>query len=204
MAGAWGRPGAIYDAGTNRVFVASGNGTYDPTQNYWGDSVVAINPDGTGAAGKPLDSYTPANFLALQNGDVDLGSTAPAILPVPLSSNVQHLAVQGGKDGKLRLVNLANLSGQGGPGHTSGEVGTPINVPQIGEVRSQPAVWANPAWHNLGVRHDRQRVVGAYESVSMAAATRRWQRNGPAEAAPVRRWSPTTFCMSGPVILSRR
>ena len=32
--------------------------------------------------GGPVDAYTPANFQTLQNNDADLGSTAPAILPV--------------------------------------------------------------------------------------------------------------------------
>ena len=50
----------------------------------WGDSVLALNPDGTGANSQPLDSYTPTNYLDLFNGDLDLGSTAPALLPVPL------------------------------------------------------------------------------------------------------------------------
>ena len=143
-----GARGVIYDAGTNRLFMATGNGTYSPANNHWGDSVVALNPDGTGAAGNPVDAYTPATYVSLENGDIDLGSTAPAILPVPPNSNVQHLAVQAGKDGLLRLLDLGNLSGQGGPGHTGGEVGTLSNVipvPQTGPVLTQPAVWVNPA-----------------------------------------------------------
>jgi len=59
-----------------------------------------------------------------------LGSTAPAILPTPANSVVRHLAVQGGKDALLRLINLDNLSGQGAPGHTDGEISQPIGVPQ--------------------------------------------------------------------------
>lgn len=42
------------------------------------------------------------------------------------------------------MINLANLSGQGGPGHTGGEIDLPISVPQGGEVLTQPAVWRNP------------------------------------------------------------
>ena len=114
----------------------------------WSESVIALHPDGSGGtgvnAGKPLDSYTPTNFQTLDNGDTDVGSTAPAILPVPATSSVQHLAVQSGKDAKLRLINLANLSGQGGPGHVGGEVGTVVNVPQGGGVFTQPGVWVNP------------------------------------------------------------
>ena len=143
----WARPGVIYDAGTGRIFVGTGNGNYNGTTlgRNWSESVLAINPDGTGANAKPLDSFTPINFQNLDNADSDLGSTAPAILPVPASSNVQRLAVQGGKDSKLRLLNLSNLSGQSGPGKTGGEVQAAFNVPQGGNVLSQPAVWINPA-----------------------------------------------------------
>ena len=146
----WSRPGVIYDAGTDLLFVATGNsenGNWNGT-TLWSESVLELRPDGTGTATGPLDSYTPASYQSLDNGDADLGSTAPAILPVPASSVVQHLAVQGGKDGLLRLINLANMSGMGGPGHTGGEVGTlsnVISVPQGGEVLSQPAIWVNPA-----------------------------------------------------------
>jgi len=145
--GAWGRPGVIYDAGTNRILMATGNGKYDAANNHWGDSVLALTPDGAGAGGKPIDVYTPASFQILQSADADLGSTSPAILPVPPgppTSNVQHLGVQGGKDSLLRLINLADLSGQGGPGHTGGEVaGLGINIGS--QLLSQPAVWVNPA-----------------------------------------------------------
>jgi hypothetical protein len=144
----WSRPGVIYDAGTDRIFMGTGNGVYDGI-HQWSESVIALHPDGTGGsgvnAGQPLDSYTPSNFQSLDNGDTDLGSTAPAILPVPANSKVQHLAVQSGKDSQLRLLNLANLSGQGAPGHVGGEIGAIISVPQGGGVLSQPAVWVNPA-----------------------------------------------------------
>src|SRR4029453_13907907 len=89
-------------------------------------------------------AYTPASFQFLENADADLGSTAPAILPVPPNSSMQHLAVQGGKDSLLRLLDLSNLSGMNGPGHLGGEVaGLGINIGS--QVLSQPAVWGNPA-----------------------------------------------------------
>ncbi len=141
----WARPGVVYSAANNRIYMATGNGDFLPAGHDWGDTVFALNPDGTGSNGNPLDTYTPADFQTLQNTDADLGSTDVAILPVPLSSSVQHLAVQGGKDQLLRLLNLDNLSGQGGPGHTGGEIGAPISVPQGGMVLTQPAVWINPA-----------------------------------------------------------
>jgi hypothetical protein len=145
LAGSWARPGVVYDAGTDRIFVGTGNGHFNVASHLWGDSVVALKPYGIGSSATPVDSYTPTNQLALDNGDTDLGSTAPAILPVKSTSAVPHLAVQSGKDAQLRLLNLANLSGAGGPGNLGGEVGSIIAVPQGGAVRTQPATWINPA-----------------------------------------------------------
>ncbi|MEP7043810.1 MAG: PQQ-binding-like beta-propeller repeat protein, partial [Dokdonella sp.] len=104
QSGIWGRPGAIYDAGTNRIYVATGNGQFNASTggHNWADSVLALAPDGTGSGGgMPRDSWTPTNFQDLQNGDIDLGSVAPAILPAPAGSTAAHLALQAGKDGKL-------------------------------------------------------------------------------------------------------
>ncbi|MCL4394213.1 MAG: PQQ-binding-like beta-propeller repeat protein [Chloroflexi bacterium] len=139
----WARPGVIYDADTDRIYAVTGNGTFSAASHGWGDTVFALNPDGTDSSGNPIDSYTPTNFQALDDNDEDLGSTAPAILPTLPGSSIAHLAVQSGKDGELRLINLDDLSGQGGVGHTGGQVQI-LAVPQGGEVLTQPAVWTNP------------------------------------------------------------
>ena len=143
----WARAGVVYDSSLNLIFMATGNGTFDADAggNDWGDSVFALHPDGAGnGSGWPLDSYTPSDYATLDSADLDLGSTAPAILPVPAGSTVAHVGVQSGKDAKLRLLDLADLSGQGGPGHVGGELQN-INVPQGGVVLTAPAVWVNPA-----------------------------------------------------------
>jgi outer membrane protein assembly factor BamB len=44
----------------------------------------------------------------------------------------------------LRLINLDNMSGHGGPGFTGGEVFS-MSVPQGNEVLTMPAVWINPS-----------------------------------------------------------
>jgi outer membrane protein assembly factor BamB len=147
----WPRVGVVYDPGTDRVFTATGNGTYSPARHDWGDSVFAINPDGTGNNGNPVDAYTPTNEGQLDAADLDLGSTAPAILPTPAGCGVAHLGLQGGKDGMIRLINLADLSGHGGPGFRGGEIpGSLAFVPGAsafgqGLMYAAPAVWINPA-----------------------------------------------------------
>ncbi len=153
----WARPGVIYDEHTDKIYFATGNGPFDPSGHNWGDAVLEINPDGTGRKGFPVDSYTPTNFEELDRRDLDLGSTAPAIIPAPSSCRIKELAVQSGKDKKLRLINLADLSGKGGPGNVGGEIGNIIDVPSGDMVFSQPAVWVNPkdksSWIFVGTYH---------------------------------------------------
>lgn len=140
----WARSGVVYDAQTDRIYFATGNGRFDPSGHDWGDAVLAINPDGSGKNGFPLDSYTPVNFEELDRRDLDLGSTAPAIIPTPPNCKIKELAVQSGKDKVLRLINLDNLSGKGGPGNVGGEIGSLIKVPSDEMVFTAPAVWVNP------------------------------------------------------------
>ncbi len=142
----WARPGVVYDADNDRIFMSTGNGTYDGNAggHHWGDTVFALHPDGTGASGNPVDTYTPTEFQSLDDTDLDLGSTAPAILGAPPGSNVAHLALQSGKDAKLRLLDADNLSRAGGPGHLGGEL-QKVAVPQGGQVLTQPAVWVDPS-----------------------------------------------------------
>ncbi len=141
----WARSAVVYSPALDEIFMATGNGNFNPSAHQWGDTVFALSPSGVGAAGVPLDTYTPTNFQLLQNADADLGSTAPAILPTPSNSNVRQLAVQSGKDGMLRLLNLQNLSSQGAPGNVGGSIGPVIDVPQGGDVFSAIAVWVNRA-----------------------------------------------------------
>ncbi|GAA0710717.1 hypothetical protein [Dokdonella soli] len=148
LSGIWGRGGATFDAATGRIYVATGNGQFNANSagHNWGDSVLALNVDGTGSSnGIPRDSYTPSNYQSLQNSDTDLGSISLAILPVPAASTIQHLGMQVGKDAVLRLINLDNMSGAGAPAHVGGELQL-LDVQQGGNgMREQPAVWVNPA-----------------------------------------------------------
>jgi hypothetical protein len=152
-AAVWARPGVIHDLNNDLIYVATGNGTFDPASHHWGDSVLALNPDGTGIGGNPLDSYTPGDQATLNSTDADLGSSAPAILPPIPGSTYPHLAVQGQKINRttsaaeLRLINLDNLSlsAARGPGQTGGDVGGRFSLPQRGFLLTQPTVWVNPA-----------------------------------------------------------
>ncbi len=156
----WARPGVIYDENTNKIYFATGNGPFNPSGHNWGDSILELNPDGTGKNGFPVNSYTPTNFQELDDRDLDLGSTAPAVIPTPANCKIKDIAVQSGKDLKIRLVNLSNLSGKGGPGNVGGEIGKIIDVPSGEMVFSQPSVWVNPKDKSSWV------FIGTYNGLS--------------------------------------
>src|ERR1700688_331397 len=141
----WGRGGVVYDSDLDRIFFSTGNGAFDVPQggHDWGDSVLELRPDGSANGALPLDSYTPASFQQLDDGDLDLGSTEPALLPPLAGSRLPHLGLQSGKDGLIRLLDLDDLSGRGRPGQVGGELQV-IPVPQGGEVLTAPAVWVDP------------------------------------------------------------
>jgi len=144
----WGRGGAVYDSARNRVYISTGNGPYDASTggNNWGDSLISLAPDGTPATpGVPYDSYTPTDFSHLGNSDLDLGGMSVALLPAPAGSAFPHIGMQGGKDEVLKLINLDDMSGAGGPRHVGGELQLITPPPDNYGGHEQSAVWVNPS-----------------------------------------------------------
>lgn len=112
--GIWARSGAVVDPDSSmngRVYAATGNGDFNANAggHDYGDSVVSLSAD----LSTLLGSYTPTNYQQLQQGDVDLGSTAPALLPLQSQSQTPLMLVQGGKDAVLKLLDRAALPGVG-------------------------------------------------------------------------------------------
>ncbi|MCA1682651.1 MAG: hypothetical protein LC685_01405, partial [Actinobacteria bacterium] len=84
---------------------------------------------------------TPSNQAALSASDGDVGSTAPALLP---AAGGVRLAVQGGKDGELHLLDLTRLDGRSaGAGPRVGGELQEIPTPGGAQLFSAPAVWQN-------------------------------------------------------------
>ncbi|MEA2266384.1 MAG: hypothetical protein QOE27_1967 [Solirubrobacteraceae bacterium] len=125
----WARAGAVVEPGGKRLLVATGNAPYDGRTDF-GDSVLELRA----ADLHLLQAYTPTDQASLDATDTDLGSSAPALLP-------GRLAVMGGKDGALRLLDLARLNGRRSarPFRTGGEL-QKIDGPGRAQLFSTPAV----------------------------------------------------------------
>ncbi len=130
-ASVWARGAPAIDPSTGNLLLATGNGDFNGTTD-WGDSILEM----TGDAGRLLQSFTPTNQQYLNSADLDLGSSAPAILPV---MGRWHLAVESGKEAMLRLVNLRNLNGTG---HADARLGGEVaHIGLPGPLFTQPAVY---------------------------------------------------------------
>ena len=128
------RGGAVVELGGKRLLVDTGNGTWDG-RRYFGDSVLELTVPGLHLR----QSYTPRNQARLNAQDLDLGSSAPALL-----GEDRVLVV--GKDGVMRVLNLGRLDGSapGGKARLGGEVQT-LETPGDTQLFTQPAVWHHGA-----------------------------------------------------------
>ena len=120
----WGRAGAVVDS-TGDILVATGNGQWDGQAN-WGDATLVLDADATHLVG----NETPTNTEALDESDLDVGSTSPVILG-------GGYVAQGGKDGQIRVLALAQIAG--GAPHRGVEVES-VSTPSRAGLFSAPAV----------------------------------------------------------------
>ena len=97
----WGTAGPVTGPG-GTLYVSVGNGSVTSTHFDGSDSVTALSP-----ALRRTGIFAPATWLADSQGDLDLGSTQPA-----LAGNGMLLAL--GKSGTAYLLNPAHLGGVGG------------------------------------------------------------------------------------------
>jgi outer membrane protein assembly factor BamB len=96
----WGPSGPAIDPAGN-VWVATGNGACQTTFDH-SNSVIKLSP-----TLQELGVFAPANWAALNTGDLDLGSTGPLMLP-------GALVFQVGKSGDAYLVRQSAPGGIGG------------------------------------------------------------------------------------------
>jgi outer membrane protein assembly factor BamB len=142
----WGRAGAVIDAATGNIFVATGNGPYDGKTD-WGDAVIELNAEAT----RMLGNFTPSDNFELDSRDLDLGSTSPVLLG-------GGLLAQGGKDAIIRLLRIDAIGGS--TAHQDHELQS-VPTPSGARLFTAPAVW----------HHDGETWMFAADSGALAAWT---------------------------------
>src|SRR5208337_3587595 len=110
-----------------------------PNQGDYGDSFVKVEIDGTTPASGSLnatnnmngwgmhvvDYFTPMNEGNLSNGDTDMGSGAPLLLPASAGSAAHpNLLVGSGKEGRIYLIDRDDMGGYHGDAAGDGNSGT--------------------------------------------------------------------------------
>ncbi len=149
----WQSGGGLVSDSPGQILFSTGNdngtaGEWDPPvgpgskppEGKLGESVVRAEVQPTGEL-KAKDFFSPFNNKALDEGDIDLGSSAPVALPPQFGkeTSVPQLLVQEGKSGYVYLLNRQQLGGMGEG--LSGEDDVVQRLGPYGGVWGAAAVW---------------------------------------------------------------
>jgi hypothetical protein len=147
--------GPAADAGGN-IYLMIGNGTFDADANgkNYGSSFVRLNLEGQTLA--VTDYFTPCNVKFLNDGDLDLGSAGPVLIP-----DTPSRIIGGGKEGVLYVLSPTNLgkyaASPTAPNCQNGNAVQQVNAfPRVvhngqthwGNIHGSPVFWKGPdsAW----------------------------------------------------------
>jgi outer membrane protein assembly factor BamB len=126
------RGGPVVEPGGARILIDTGNGPWNGRTDF-GDSVLELTFPGL----EERQSFTPTNQEQLNTGDLDLGSSAPALLG-------EGRVVLAGKDGIMRVLALSRLDGHPPSGARLDPLGGEVqrlSIPGGGQMFTAPAVW---------------------------------------------------------------
>ena len=100
-AGPWGRGGVAKTP--KGIVTQTADGPFDPSAGNFGHSVLELAPN----AARLIDSFTPANWQAMNAKDLDFGSGSPIVF----SFKGRTLIAAAGKEGAIYLLDAAALGG---------------------------------------------------------------------------------------------
>jgi hypothetical protein len=108
-AGIWGPGGAASDG--QSIFVTTGNGAGGGATWAEQEGILRLGID-LSFTHSNADFYSPANWQALDQADLDMSGSGPLVIDAP-GMTPSALVMAQGKDGNLYLVDRANLGGVG-------------------------------------------------------------------------------------------
>ena len=141
--GIWMAGGAPAADSSNNLYVITGNGNFDGA-TLFGDSFLKLSTPGLSV----LSFFAPADQGSLNSDDADFGSGGATILVDQPSGPVQHLAIGGGKEGTLFVLNRDNLGG-----NTNNDSGAVQSFSLGNMIFATPAFWQNTLYVGLDSDH---------------------------------------------------
>jgi hypothetical protein len=133
MGGIWMAGGAPAFDSSNNLYVITGNGNFDGV-TLFGDSFLKISTPGLTV----LSFFAPSDQASLDSGDIDFGSGGATIIVDQPFGPVQRLAIGGGKEGTVFLLNRDSLGG-----NTNNDAGAVQSFSVGNRIFGTPAFWQN-------------------------------------------------------------
>ena len=90
-----------------RVYAGSGDGDYYPTQQVYGQAIIAAKQNPTTKAMEMVDWYAPTNAYWLRKRDLDMNVTGPVF-----DFKGREYTVQSSKECRIWLLDTASLGGE--------------------------------------------------------------------------------------------
>ena len=114
------------------IYFSTGDGSYDARTEF-GNSIVKLKL--TPAGFQVQDWFTPENQEYLKDNDVDLGSGGVTLIPN------SHLLLQGGKEGRLFLIDRNHMGRGVGPAVQSLQATHPHDGIRFYNIHGSPPLW---------------------------------------------------------------
>jgi len=174
---------ALVTAANGRTDIAAliCNGAFDANlggSNY-GESFLRLNTSG---ALSVSDYFSPCDQQTLSATNLEIGSSAPVLLPDSAgSSSQQHLLMGGGKNGSLYVLNRDNLGGYQCPDTPNAQV---ISV-HDSSIFSTPLFWNNAIYIAAGNGRLKAFPMAGGVLQSVPNASQSPETLGPQGATPV-------------------
>jgi hypothetical protein len=143
--GIWMSGGGPSADSSHNVFVVTGDGPFNANLNpqtfSYGDSFLRLGPAPPPSASPQqlpvADYFTPCNQAALESAGLDVGASAPVLLPDSAGSpSAPDLLIGGSKDGSLYVVNQDDMGG-----FCPARSPIPETVSVVGPILSTPLYW---------------------------------------------------------------
>src|SRR5580765_3016950 len=124
---------------SGNIYVATGNGAFDLNTGGRDAGNTVLKLALQSGALVVLDYFTPSNTADLTANDLDLGAAGPILPPTQTGALAPNLAVVGGKDGKIYLVNRSNM------GKFNASTNSNVETVALGNPEPTNGLFATPA-----------------------------------------------------------